>query len=284
MKNTPPLLSEIRKKYHKNILRNVLRYHGSKNAWNNVDTSSAESVRIAGEIVKNISKNTGEKAGTRALSVQAVGRAFEEATLSFIKESFLTLSHLRPGKWNFSTGGGIYKFEQYAHIKDLQDILKNNAKLRAAFGDYIVRPDIVVSRAPESDNSINKERRLVDSGPNTASKTPLRESNSTLPIMHASVSCKWTIRSDRAQNVRTEGLNLVRNRKGNTPHIAVVTGEPLPARINPLAFGTGDIDCVYHFALAELEEAAGKNNDSLNILIESRRLRDISDLPFDLAV
>ena len=80
-----------------------------------------------------------------------------------------------------------------------------------------------------------------------AELTPLRSANSLVPILHASVSCKWTIRSDRSQNARTEGLNLVRNRKGPTPHIVVVVGEPLPARIASIAFGTGDIDCVYHF-------------------------------------
>ncbi|MBN1975836.1 MAG: restriction endonuclease, partial [Anaerolineae bacterium] len=33
------------------------------------------------------------------------------------------------------------------------------------------------------------------------------------------MSCKWTIRSDRGQNPRTEVLNLIRNRKGHLPHI-----------------------------------------------------------------
>ena len=49
-----------------------------------------------------------------------------------------------------------------------------------------------------------------------------------------------------------------RNRKGNLPHIVVVTGEPMPARIASLALGTGDIDCVYHFALYELVDAEKK--------------------------
>lgn len=75
-------------------------------------------------------------------------------------------------------------------------------------------------------------------------------------ILHASVSCKWTIRSDRAQNTRTEALNLIRNRKGKTPHIVAVVAEPLPTRIATLARGTGDIDCVYHMALPELRKAA----------------------------
>ena len=117
--------------------------------------------------------------------------------------------------------------------------------------------------------------------------TPLRRANAQSDILHASVSCKWTIRSDRSQNARTEGLNLIRNRKGKTPHIVVVVGEPLPGRIASLAYGTGDIDCVYYFALPELTEAAAdsdSNSDLLQTLVAGRRLRDISDLPFDLAI
>jgi hypothetical protein len=113
--------------------------------------------------------------------------------------------------------------------------------------------------------------------------------NEGIEILHASISCKFTLRSDRSQNTRTEALNLIRNRKGNLPHIVSVTAEPLPTRISAFALGTGDLDCVYHFALYELREAlkALDNEDQLdmlNVMIESRRLRDISDLPFDLAI
>lgn len=66
---------------------------------------------------------------------------------------------------------------------------------------------------------------------------------------------KYTMRSDRAQNSRTEALNLIRNRKGHLPHIVVVTAEHMPNRLASLALGNGDIDCVYHFALYELIRA-----------------------------
>jgi hypothetical protein len=67
-----------------------------------------------------------------------------------------------------------------------------------------------------------------------------------------------------------------------------VTAEPLPTRLAALALGTGDLDCVYHFALPELKKAIEEiqNEDQLDMLmmlIEGRRLRDMSDLPFDLA-
>ena len=96
-------------------------------------------------------------------------------------------------------------------------------------------------------------------------------------------------KSDRAQNSRSEALNLVWNRKGRLPHVVVVTAEPLPGRIASIALGTGDIDCVYHFALNELIEsvrAAGyaDSEELLETMIQGRRLRDISDFPLDLAV
>lgn len=117
----------------------------------------------------------------------------------------------------------------------------------------------------------------------------LRRINGGRPLLHASISCKWTIRSDRAQNSRTEALNLLRNRKGHLPHVVVVTGEPLPSRLASLALGTGDIDCVYHFALLELKETIESlqfldAQESLTIMIDGKRLKDIADLPLDLAV
>ena len=98
------------------------------------------------------------------------------------------------------------------------------------------------------------------------------------------------MRSDRAQNSRTEALNLIRNRKGRTPHIVIVTGEPLPSRIASLALGTGDIDCLYHAFLYELIEAVdnlpGREDSAemVHTLVDGKRLKDITDLPLDLSV
>jgi len=81
----------------------------------------------------------------------------------------------------------------------------------------------------------------------------------------------------------------MRNRKGHLPHIAVVTAEPSPSRLASIALGTGDIDCVYHFALYELQEtlkSLGLDDaqEALAIMVEGKRLKDISDLPLDLAI
>ena len=63
----------------------------------------------------------------------------------------------------------------------------------------------------------------------------------------------------------------------------------MPARIASLALGTGDIDCLYHFALYELVDAvkeigAEDSLEMLKVLIDGKRLKDISDLPLDLAI
>ena len=111
-----------------------------------------------------------------------------------------------------------------------------------------------------------------------------------MPILHASISAKWTMRSDRAQNSRTEALNLIRNRKGQTPHIVVVTGEPSPSRLASLALGTADIDCLYHAFLPELvasvDELEGREDlaELVHTLVDGKRLKDIADLPLDLAI
>jgi hypothetical protein len=202
------------------------------------------------------------------------------------------LNHLRPGKWHYSTfQTAISGFDQYEHLAYLEEVVGRDKDLASALGgDYIVKPDIIIGRYPVTDEEINQKDEVIDLGGPMANLTPLRQANRPNPhmILHASISCKWTIRSDRSQNTRTEALNLIRNRKGHLPHIVAVTAEPLPTRIAALALGTGDMDCVYHFALNELQEAIKsiKNEDQmdmLKIMIDGRRLRDISDLPFDLA-
>lgn len=206
------------------------------------------------------------------------------------------LEHLRPGQWVYGVdeGKGITDFEQYRYLGALDRFLKlhrDDLDLQAAFrSDYRIKPDITIGRLPVDDTDINRHTTVVTAESSTARRTPLRRRNGDgAPILHASVSCKWTIRSDRAQNIRTEALNLIRNRKGGVPRIIAVTGEPLPSRLASVAQGTGDIDCVYHMALPELLDAVREVNqaqqiETLEMLVTGNRLRDIGDLPFDLAV
>lgn len=253
------------------------------------DKSQDFSVRIAQGIVGQI----GEAKECSKLAGQTAGHRFEEICADYIRSVFGKLSALRPGSWivqniKSRSGVGISEYEQYRHLQDLQKLVLANPEIAANLGnDYLIAPDIVVLRNPESDAKINAKESVVDLS--LARGTPLREVNNEHAILHASVSCKWTLRSDRAQNARSEALNLLRNRKGRAPHIVIITAEPTPSRISSIALGTGDIDCVYHFALYEMFQAveASGNSEAMNLLQimrDGKRLRDISDLPFDLSV
>ena len=260
----------------------------SKGIPSNADKDSKLSTRIAQGIAKQLMAETQEK-----VVGQTAGAKFEQLNMEFLEATFPHLQNLRPGKWHIAKLGNrnavkTSSFAQYEHLDYLSRLTKEDARLAASMGnDYMVAPDVVVFRETEPDEEINKGQTIVDE--TTSGLSDIRKANGGLPILHASISAKWTMRSDRAQNSRTEALGLIRNRKGHLPHIVVVTGEPLPARIASLALGTGDIDCVYHFALYELVEAvkeieAEDAMEMLNILIQGKRLKDISDLPLDLAV
>jgi hypothetical protein len=121
--------------------------------------------------------------------------------------------------------------------------------------DYVIRPDVTVG--------IRRGEAL---------------------FLHAAISCKWTIRSDRVQNVRHEAVILTRHRRGRQPHIVVVTAEPLPSRLAAIARGTGEIDAVYHIAFEELlgattSKGSAGEKEVLAELVEQKRLVDFTRLP-----
>ncbi len=276
-------LAELRKEYHRRICQHVLRL--SDGIPNIADVGNRASKAIALRLVEQLEYSVTEE----ILSGQSKGVLFEQVTREFLNKAFSLLLHLRPGEWRFEIGRSIADFEQYRHLAYLQETLSRNPELASALGsDYLVTPDIIVARSPLSDREINRIDQVVDES--LARYSPLRAINRSefTPLLHASISCKWTIRSDRSQNVRTEALNLIRNRKGHTPKIVIVTAEPLPTRLASLALGTGDLDCVYHFALPELTQAVKEISedqaDMLDTMINGNRLRDISDLPLDLAI
>lgn len=282
------LITKARKQYHAKLLTHNVLTIDKDGVPSNADKSSELSKYIARHIADSLMVEVHDK-----IQGQTSGAKFEQINMEYLAQTFPLLQSIRPGKWHIEKLGNrsqikTSSFAQYAHLEALSNFVRQNAELAASLGnDYMVAPDVVIYREPEEDCVINGEDIIVDE---TYSKlTDIRKANGGMPILHASISAKWTIRSDRAQNSRTEALGLIRNRKGHLPHIVVVTAEPLPSRLASLALGTGDIDCVYHFALPELREAveASKAEDSiemLRILIEGKRVKDISDLPLDLAV
>ncbi len=282
------LLGIARRGFHNTLLESGTLSVDARGVPSNADKGSPRSVALA----RHIAEALEVRESAERLPGQTSGNSFEGSCANYLRVTFPLMGELRPGGWIIEqitrrSEDAIATFEQYAHLDDLSRLVREHRELRAALGNgYLIAPDVVVARRPITDAEINSSQFLV--GPDVARAASLRAGYQPRPVLHAVVSCKWTLRSDRAQNARTEALNLIRNRKGRAPHIVVVTGEPLPSRISSLALGTGDVDCMYHFALYELVEAVvvyGSSGDKqlLDDMIGGGRLKDISDLPLDIA-
>ncbi|QJA00762.1 restriction endonuclease [Leifsonia sp. PS1209] len=288
--DSPAIFAEARREFHAGLLASGVLAVNEMGVPSNADGSQPSSVAYAKYIADKLLVET----VAERLAGQTSGGKFETACADFVRSTFSRLEMLRPGDWEVLKVTGrksieyIARYEQYAHLSELDEAARANPQLRAVLGNaYVIAPDVVVARKPVPDELINRDALLVDDS--VARRTAIRQSNQPRSILHAVISCKWTLRSDRAQNARSESLNLIRNRKGRLPHIAVVTGEPSPSRLASLALGTGDIDCLYHFALPELIDAVrASNNDEAMAMVETmvggKRLRDIADLPLDLAI
>lgn len=283
-----PFIQHARAEFHKSLLQSLLTI-SDKGVPSNADKDSRASVAIASGIAQKLQAETGVRSAG-----QTSGNKFEDLVARFVQTTFLKLPHLRPGKWDVrqvrsrDRTAEFANYAQYAHLVALQNAARANPELAAVLGnDYTITPDVIVTRGLEDNTAINALEYLVDAV--VARRADLREGHGKAPLLHASISTKWTLRSDRAQNARSEALNLIRNRKGRQPHIVVVTAEPTPSRLSSLALGTGDIDCVYHFALDELAASVKELHnpeaeDILGIMVEGKRLKDVADLPLDLAV
>lgn len=281
------MIADARRALHKYLIDS--RVFALRNGWpSNADKDSVASREIARHLAEHICGELGLPAlDGPGVSSGAQGSKFAEAVKAFLEATMAALPPSR-GRWVFASGGAIDGYAQYRHLRNIQNLVEHNDELRSALGgEYIVHPDVVVGLRPPSDEELAD---VLLPGDLMSTASYYRAANNhSVPVLHASVSCKWTFRSDRAQNARTEALNLIRNRKGRAPAIAMVTAEPLPSRLASLADGAGDLDRVYHFALYELVQAVAEADtagqaDVLHRLREGGRLADISDLPLDLMV
>ena len=291
------ILAERRSALHRALIDNHTLSMTHFGVASIADRKQKTSVSIAHGVAERLGV---VPSGESRLDGQTAGKNFEVAVADFVRESFALFEHLRPGRWTVVNVGSSRKnnhighLEPYVHLQQLDDAVNQNPALRSILGNgYVISPDIIVTRSPESDVVVNNGHHLVDQ--DVALRTNNREVNQLAAgcevhdILHGVVSCKWTIRSDRAQNSRSEALNLVRNRKGRLPHVVAVTAEPSPARLSSVALGTGDLDMIYHLALPELIEAVAETENSeaiamVETMVEGSRLRDIADLPLDLTV
>ena len=234
-------------------------------APNLADLGGAESLRIAGAVYDalGITRETSRGLDDSDGSDEASGTLLEKAIAADIGD---TIRRLDPSRlWTVTRRGSASEYAQFEHLADLQALFEQQPALRATLGrDYQVRTDVYVGVA-HPDNVM------------------------ACPFLHAAISCKWTIRSDRVQNVRHEFATLVRNRRGRLPHLVLVTAEPLPSRLISIARGTGEVDSVYHLMFDELAHAVAtvatpEQRAQWNEMVEQKRLRPYSSLARDLTL
>ncbi len=205
----------------------------NKLAWplvpNFADVDSAESMRIAAGVLDQLA--VGRDLASPV--PKDPGGPLEQAVCDDLGARLPALNPHRV--WYVTRGTVLTQFDQYAHLSEVHDLVRANPQLRVTVGmDYLIKPDVTVSLGT------------------------LRTA-SGLPPLHAAISCKWTIRSDRVQNIRHECLQMIRHRRGRQPHLVTVTAEPLPSRLASIARGTGEVDAVYHIAYAALAASVAAN-------------------------
>ncbi len=199
---------------------------------NFADVDNAESMRIAAGVLDELAVRRDEPSAVP----KDPGGPLEQAVRDDLAGA---LRRLRPDRaWVAARGVVITRFDQYAHLSQLDELVRANPELRITVGtDYLVKPDVTVALGDVA----------------TAS---------WLPPLHAAISCKWTIRSDRVQNIRHECLQMIRHRRGRQPHLVTVTAEPLPSRLASIARGTGEVDAVYHVAYDAMDASVVSNGNA----------------------
>ncbi len=228
---------------------------------------------------------------------QSVGALMESLTLSDLQARRPDLSFARSCRAS--------NFAQYAHLGQATAFRSANrtsvqVDIEELIGDIEKSLDSaqLVTRLRRIRDIIAQNegelRRFVDDLPsesmlNLDITVAGPEAQSELRI---ALSCKWTLRTARAQDCLSQGTKLVAQRRGRMPHFASLTMEPRPAMLALLADGSGSIDCIYHLDLPSLLAAAHQIHEgrlaskgrgwsplaTLERLVRQRRIRDYDDL------
>ncbi|WP_435157891.1 NgoMIV family type II restriction endonuclease [Amycolatopsis sacchari] len=225
---------------------------------NSADVDNAESLRLAAGVLDALGVSS-----SRPSEVPPnPGGPLEQYVRADLEEKLPAIDPDR--RWQVRNGGLITEFAQYSHLKEVDALVRANPELRITVGrDYLIRPDVTVG--------------LLD-----------LDVLGSPPFLHAAVSCKWTIRSDRVQNIRHEYGQMVRHRRGRQPHLVTVTAEPLPSRLASIARGTGEVDAVYHIVYDHLaavvaERANEEQKAAWDECVGQRRILPYSTLAKTLA-
>lgn len=248
---------------------------GGRGKPNISDSDNAPSVAVSREMFR--------LAGVAPRAVPSPPRPFEDDLARSLRGGLGRLGATSPFARTLTvrTEASIGRYAQFDHLDRLQRLIEADTAdlLSVEVGrDYEIIADVVVERSPAVVPSLppRVRRDLLNQWPTTAQYPPpiLTTSSS---FLHAVISLKWTLRSDRGQNARHEAVTMIRHRRGRLPHVVVATLEPLPGRLASIARGTGELDAVYHLMFDELWEAVQLHGTAyqkrvLRELVSQRRL------------
>lgn len=197
---------------------------------NSADVDNALSLQLAAAVLENLDLPNPHSVGSVEYPPpRSPGAELENEIRRHLADDLPRLDPMR--EWWVRRGVPITEYAQYEHLLGITAAIAHNPNLRVTLGtDYLITPDVTVG--------------LV--GTPTLTQAPW---------LHAAIACKWTIRSDRVQNIRHENRNMISHRRGRLPHLVTVTAEPLPSRLASIARGTGEVDVTYHVAYHELDAA-----------------------------
>ena len=210
---------------------------------------------LSNEIAVRLEKKIEPKIPPRAIGRQTACNNFVIAIAEFLRESMPKRTAVGRSVEPLS------RFHRPYEVRAVGPTHKSKMLATLLEDECVIKSDILILRDPAQREKSN-------------------------PSTYAGIACKLTIRNHRSESAF---VNLIRTWPRTTPLAFVVTGEPLPSRLSAIALGGGDIDCVYHFALPELIDTVKEldlpdSEEALKIMIDGKRLKDIADLPLDLAV
>ncbi|MEV0673610.1 NgoMIV family type II restriction endonuclease [Mycobacterium sp. NPDC050441] len=202
----------------------------------------------------------------------------------------------------------LNSFDQFRHVAVIRDLKPENSpavtrsvkrlkqfverRTQSPPKDAKRRAELFESLENALASEVENRRRIIEEIGEEAllglDVTASRARIGALPHLEMGLSLKWSLRTDRAQDCRSQGAKMAALRRGPMPHFAAVTMEPRPYMLRILGGGSGEVDCVYHLDLPALTAAIEtttrgnpRRRETAEIfrkLVDQRRVRDYDEL------
>ena len=256
--------TEERREYHEGLQQKL--WSVSRGLASNSDPGNRTSMAIG----HALAEVAGATKDLPRLDSRSAHIEFERHTARFTVAAFSRPAELAQVDWSIEVASSGDDPDTHDYLRAIRDAAKADHRLaRILVDDYTLAPSTFIARKP---------RWGSGAYPSLARPKDVKSS-----LLEGMIACKWTIPRDIGEKT----VNLLRSSKRPSVHRAIVTGEPLPSRLAAIAFGTGS-QCIYHVALHELQTVLAQGHwldalDTLEVLINQRRIGDISALPIHVA-